>query len=156
MQAVIRLSLTPAGGLYLRCVQLLLAVAVLAVSATMIGELVPGSAIQRATLTTGSAAGVQVMWTFPLAVLNAMAVLGKRRPHRRRVATYLAIAGDFLVGLGTFGAVSASLGLADCAVTLENAEWPRSARYMFRRVRRAIHNFSGRRAPRRAWTMGLI
>lgn len=70
------------------------------------------------------------MWSFTLAVLEAMVVLGKRRRSYCQVTTYLVICGDFLVAATTLGGVSAALGLAEYAAVEEDAEWPPSARYI--------------------------
>ncbi|TVU33153.1 hypothetical protein EJB05_24939 [Eragrostis curvula] len=131
-EAALRRWLNPMASLLLRAVVLLLAIVVLAVTATIPDELMaPRSALRAATIKTTYSAVLQLAWVLPLAGLDAAAaVLGNRLPRRfRRACTYYFLGGgDVVVANAALAAASGSLGLAVTAAE-DGADWPRTHWY---------------------------
>ncbi|CAL4970496.1 unnamed protein product [Urochloa decumbens] len=109
------------GCLCLRTLQLVLAVATLAVMASSTGEL----SFHLRYL--APVALWQCAWSLPLGLLDAQALIASRGWQYQHARTILLTIGDGVTTLVVFTVASGSLGTASAASAFQHAEWPHGA-----------------------------
>jgi len=116
------------GCLCLRVLQLVLAVATLAVMAFSACELTSDHRC-RPWYYIAPAGLLQCVWSLPMALLDGQMLLACRCWHYQRWTLLLVTVADGITTAAVFTAASCSLGLASAASALAHAEWPHGTRF---------------------------